>query len=231
MVAAFGKAGLKPGEYLWASRSRRRRDRVIIDRLTQMAYVYRGDKLVGVVDRLDRQAGPHHAARRMDDPREAAVLPLQEIRQCADAVDAADRRIWDRAPRRRDPRLSREPRLHPPADEVRREALRPDEDRHRRSSSKARRRGPRHGRARAATSPSAGCGRRCSELVPRVAVRHRVGSGAVVERRPRSPGSSPDGIVRHAVWVIPVRSGCGLPYCWRRQSSNSLWNCCSRSRQ
>jgi hypothetical protein len=30
--------------------------------------------------------------------------------------------------------------------------------------------------------------------------------------------------------VMPVRSGCGLPRFWRRQFSNSLWNCCSRSR-
>jgi L,D-transpeptidase-like protein len=49
MVAEFGKRGLKPGQYLWASAIPADGDtRVIIDRLLQMAYVYRGDKLIGV---------------------------------------------------------------------------------------------------------------------------------------------------------------------------------------
>jgi hypothetical protein len=49
MVAEFGRVGLKPGEYLWASAIPAEGDtRVIIDRLTQMGYVYKGDKLVGV---------------------------------------------------------------------------------------------------------------------------------------------------------------------------------------
>ena len=49
MVAEFGRVGLKPGEYLWASAIPSDGDaRVVIDRLTQMGYVYKGDKLVGV---------------------------------------------------------------------------------------------------------------------------------------------------------------------------------------
>lgn len=48
MVAEFGKVGLRPGQYLWASAVPSNGDtRVIIDRLTQMAYVYKGDQLVG----------------------------------------------------------------------------------------------------------------------------------------------------------------------------------------
>jgi len=48
MVAQFGRAGLKPGEYLWTRSIPADGDtRVVIDRLTQMAYVYRSDKLVG----------------------------------------------------------------------------------------------------------------------------------------------------------------------------------------
>ena len=48
MVATFGKVGLKPGQYLWtASIPSEGETRVIIDRLTQMGYVYKGDKLVG----------------------------------------------------------------------------------------------------------------------------------------------------------------------------------------
>ena len=49
MVAEFGKGGLRPGEYLWASAIPSDGDtRVVIDRLTQMAYVYKGDQLIGV---------------------------------------------------------------------------------------------------------------------------------------------------------------------------------------
>ena len=49
MVAEFGKVGLKPGQYLWADSIPASGDtRVIIDRLTQMAYVYKGDSLIGV---------------------------------------------------------------------------------------------------------------------------------------------------------------------------------------
>jgi hypothetical protein len=48
MVAEFGKVGLKPGEYLWAPSIPKEGDtQIVIDRLTQMAYVYRADKLVG----------------------------------------------------------------------------------------------------------------------------------------------------------------------------------------
>ena len=48
MVAEFGKAGLKPGQFYWATPIPAGETRVIIDRLTQMAYVYRDDALVGV---------------------------------------------------------------------------------------------------------------------------------------------------------------------------------------
>ena len=48
MVAQFGRVGLKPGQYLWASSIPSDGEtRVVIDRLTQMGYVYKGDKLVG----------------------------------------------------------------------------------------------------------------------------------------------------------------------------------------
>jgi lipoprotein-anchoring transpeptidase ErfK/SrfK len=48
MVAEFGRKGLKPGEYLWASAIPAEGDtRIVIDRMIQMMYVYRGDKLVG----------------------------------------------------------------------------------------------------------------------------------------------------------------------------------------
>lgn len=49
MVAEFGRVGLRPGEYLWArSIPAVGETQIIIDRLTQTAYVYRDDKLVGV---------------------------------------------------------------------------------------------------------------------------------------------------------------------------------------
>ena len=48
MVAEFGKVGLKPGEYVWASTAPSQGDtRIVVDLLTQMTYVYRGDKLLG----------------------------------------------------------------------------------------------------------------------------------------------------------------------------------------
>jgi lipoprotein-anchoring transpeptidase ErfK/SrfK len=48
MVAEFGRRGMKPGEYVWSSAIPAQGDtRIVIDRLIQMAYVYRGDKLVG----------------------------------------------------------------------------------------------------------------------------------------------------------------------------------------
>ena len=48
LVAEFGRKGLKPGEYLWATAIPADGDtRIVIDRLIQTAYVYRGDKLVG----------------------------------------------------------------------------------------------------------------------------------------------------------------------------------------
>ena len=48
MVATFGRVGLKPGEYLWAKTTPADGEaRVVIDRLTQMAYAYKADRLVG----------------------------------------------------------------------------------------------------------------------------------------------------------------------------------------
>jgi lipoprotein-anchoring transpeptidase ErfK/SrfK len=48
MVAEFGKSGLKPGQYVWAaSIPEKGETRVVIDRLLQMAYVYRAGELVG----------------------------------------------------------------------------------------------------------------------------------------------------------------------------------------
>ena len=48
MVATFSRVGLKPGEYLWASSVPTEGEaKIVIDRLTQMAYVYRGATLVG----------------------------------------------------------------------------------------------------------------------------------------------------------------------------------------
>jgi lipoprotein-anchoring transpeptidase ErfK/SrfK len=48
LVATFGRVGLNPGEYVWTSSVPAQGEtRVVIDRLTQMAYVYRSQKLVG----------------------------------------------------------------------------------------------------------------------------------------------------------------------------------------
>ena len=48
MRANFGKTGLRPGEYLWAAKIPAEGDtRIVVDLLTQMAYVYRGEDLIG----------------------------------------------------------------------------------------------------------------------------------------------------------------------------------------
>jgi lipoprotein-anchoring transpeptidase ErfK/SrfK len=48
MVAEFGKVGLRPGEYVWTAAVPKEGDtRIVVDLLTQMTYVYRGDSLVG----------------------------------------------------------------------------------------------------------------------------------------------------------------------------------------
>jgi lipoprotein-anchoring transpeptidase ErfK/SrfK len=48
-VALFGPLHLAPGEYLWAATPPQGKDtRVVVDLLSQLFYVYNGDRLVGV---------------------------------------------------------------------------------------------------------------------------------------------------------------------------------------
>ncbi|HVF82688.1 MAG TPA: L,D-transpeptidase family protein [Sphingomicrobium sp.] len=48
MVEVFGPKILKPGQYLWAKDVGAGAPRVVVSLSEQMAYVYRGDRLVGV---------------------------------------------------------------------------------------------------------------------------------------------------------------------------------------
>ena len=58
MVAEFGKLGLKPGEYVWSAAIPKEGDtRVVVDLLTQMTYVYRGEKLVGASSMSSAKTG------------------------------------------------------------------------------------------------------------------------------------------------------------------------------
>lgn len=58
MVAEFGKLGLKPGEYVWAAAIPTGGDtRVVVDLLTQMTYVYRGEKLLGASSMSSAKTG------------------------------------------------------------------------------------------------------------------------------------------------------------------------------
>jgi lipoprotein-anchoring transpeptidase ErfK/SrfK len=58
MVAEFGRLGLKPGEYVWAATAPAPGDtRIVVDLLTQMAYVYRGDKLLGASSMSSAKTG------------------------------------------------------------------------------------------------------------------------------------------------------------------------------
>jgi len=48
-VAVFGPLHLKPGEYLWSSQASAPKDtKIVVDLLSQLFYVYDGDRLVGV---------------------------------------------------------------------------------------------------------------------------------------------------------------------------------------
>jgi lipoprotein-anchoring transpeptidase ErfK/SrfK len=58
MVAEFGRTGLKPGEYVWApSVSTEGEPRIVVDLLTQMTYVYRGEKLLGASSMSSAKVG------------------------------------------------------------------------------------------------------------------------------------------------------------------------------
>ena len=58
MVAEFGRIGLKPGEYLWANTAPAQGDtRIVADLLTQMVYVYRGEKLLGASSMSSAKTG------------------------------------------------------------------------------------------------------------------------------------------------------------------------------
>ena len=48
MVATFGKSSMTPGEFVWTDEMPKEGEaKIIVDLLTQMAYAYRGDQLVG----------------------------------------------------------------------------------------------------------------------------------------------------------------------------------------
>ena len=47
LVSTFNKVGLGPGQYVWASKLPDAETHVVVDLVTQMTYVYRGDQLVG----------------------------------------------------------------------------------------------------------------------------------------------------------------------------------------
>jgi lipoprotein-anchoring transpeptidase ErfK/SrfK len=58
LVAEFRRVGLKPGEYVWAATAPAEGDtRIVVDLLTQMTYVYRGDKLLGAASMSSAKTG------------------------------------------------------------------------------------------------------------------------------------------------------------------------------
>jgi len=58
LVAEFRRVGLKPGEYVWAPAVPVEGEpRIIVDLLTQMTYVYRGDKLLGASSMSSAKTG------------------------------------------------------------------------------------------------------------------------------------------------------------------------------
>jgi lipoprotein-anchoring transpeptidase ErfK/SrfK len=58
MVARFGKVGLGPGQYVWdAAAPKDGEARIVVDLLTQMAYVYVGDELIGASSMSSAKTG------------------------------------------------------------------------------------------------------------------------------------------------------------------------------
>jgi len=58
MVTEFGKLGLKPGEYVWATAVPKEGEpRIVVDLLTQMTYIYRGDRLLGASSMSSAKTG------------------------------------------------------------------------------------------------------------------------------------------------------------------------------
>jgi len=58
MVAEFRRLGLKPGEFVWTAATPTDGDtRIVVDLLTQMTYVYRGDKLLGASSMSSAKTG------------------------------------------------------------------------------------------------------------------------------------------------------------------------------
>lgn len=58
MVATFGRSGLATGEYVWAATMPKEGEaRVVIDLLTQTAYAYRGEQLVGATSMSSAKRG------------------------------------------------------------------------------------------------------------------------------------------------------------------------------
>ena len=58
MVADFRRVGLRPGEFVWAAAIPTEGDtRIVVDLLTQMTYVYRGDKLLGASSMSSAKTG------------------------------------------------------------------------------------------------------------------------------------------------------------------------------
>lgn len=89
MIATFGIVGLRPGDFRWAAAIPKEGEtRIVTDLLTQMTYVYRGDRLIGVATISSGKKGketplgfwsvlqkkPMHRSRKYDD----APMPFMQ---------------------------------------------------------------------------------------------------------------------------------------------------------
>ena len=58
MLATFSRGGLRPGEFVWSANVPADGEtRIVIDRLTQMLYAYRGEQLVGAASVSTAKSG------------------------------------------------------------------------------------------------------------------------------------------------------------------------------
>ena len=86
-VEAFGDKRLKPGQYVWRDVPEAAGpERLSISLSDQLAYLYRGDTLVAATTISTGRDEKPTPDRNLLGPGQAADLPVEEVRQRADAV-------------------------------------------------------------------------------------------------------------------------------------------------
>ena len=128
-VALFGPLYMRPGEFKWAADVPQAGEtKVVIDTLTQLFYVYRGDRLIGVATISSGKKGRatplglwavmNKKVKGYSRKYDNAPMPFMQM------YDSAKGIAFHAGP---EPGLSGEPRLRTAAAQICRAALRPDQ--------------------------------------------------------------------------------------------------------